>query len=505
MVRQVSRSLSRAAAAVGSIAAVTFVYTHAIPVTNAAIVALTFLLVVLVVAATSTLWVAVATSLAAMVSFNFFFLPPVGTLTIADPQNWVALFTFLAVSLVASNLSSRVRAREREALERRDEVARLFDLSRDVLLLTDSREAISGLAGVIARRFGLEYVAVCLPRGAEWDVFEAGSHRLAIDRRELSAAFADAARPVEIDGARPFAGHRTFALPERVVRLVPLRFGAKPVGLIAVAGRPIEPGTLDALGGVAAIAVERAQLLEARNAAELSRRSEELKSALLASLAHDLRTPLTAIRVAASNLQASWLTPEERLEQNSIVLDEVDRLTRLFQNILDMARIEAGEVSADARWVHPAEIVGAARDLVPQALRDHPIDVRIADVLVKVDPRLTAAALSHLLENAAQYSPPGARIEIAAGIDDGELTLAIRDRGPGIPETDLPRLFERFYRGGHGKRRAAGTGMGLSIARGLIAAERGRIWAENRPDGGAQFTIGVTAESRPAAAELTEP
>jgi two-component system, OmpR family, sensor histidine kinase KdpD len=514
----VTRQLPRLAVAVGSIAAITFVYAHALPTTNGAIVALTFLLVVLLVAATSALWTAVATSLAAMVAFNFFFLPPVGTLSIADPQNWVALFTFLAVSLVASNLSSRVRAREREAVEGRDEMARLFDLSRDVLHMTDSRDAISGLSGVIARRFGLEYVAVCLPKGAEWDVFEAGSRRLALDRRKLSEAFADAERALAPHAdVRRFAGHRTFEAqaspgspgsrgsPGSTVRLVPLRIGARPVGLIAAAGRPVEPGTLDALGGVVAIAIERGQLLEARTEAELSRRSEELKSALLASLGHDLRTPLTAIRVAASNLQASWLTPDERLEQNRIVLDEVDRLTRLFQNILDMARIEAGEVSADARWVHPSEIVGAARDLVPQALRNHPVDVQIlSDVMVKVDPRLTAAALSHLLENAAQYSPAGAPIEVTARVGDGEMTVSISDGGPGILEADLPRVFERFYRGGHGKKHAGGTGMGLSIARGLIAAERGRIWAENRPGGGAQFTIAIAAESRSATTELAE-
>jgi two-component system sensor histidine kinase KdpD len=451
--------------------------------------------------------VSVVASFAAMAAFNFFFLPPIGTLFIADPQNWVALFTFLVVSLVASNLSSRVRAREQEALDRRDEMARLFDLSRDVLLMTDGREAISGLAGVIARRFGFEYVAVCLPRGAEWDVFEGGGHRLALDRRELSVAFADAERaPAAGAGARLRAGHRTFALAGRVGQFVPLRFGVKAVGLlVAAAGRGVETGLLDALGGVAAIAVERSQLLEARTAAELSRRSEELKSALLASLGHDLRTPLTAIRVAASNLQSSWLTPDERVDQNAVVLEEVERLTRLFQNILDMARIDAGAVSADARWVHPSEIVGGARDLVPHALEGHPLEARIAaDVLVKVDPRLTAAALSHVLENAAQYSSPGTPIEIVADVSGGELTLCVRDRGPGIFEADLPRLFERSFRGGHGKQRRSGTGMGLSIARGLIAAEHGRIWAENRPDGGAQFTIGVAAESRPAATELAE-
>jgi hypothetical protein len=200
------RHFLRLAAAVGAVAAATFVYTHVIPVTNGTIVALTFLLIVLVVAATSALWTAVATSVAAMAAFNFFFLPPVGTLSIADPQNWVALFTFLAVSLVASNLSSRVRAREQEALDRRDELARLFDLSRDVLLMTESREAIAGLAGVIARRFGLDYVAVCLPRGAEWDVFESGPHRLALDPRSFR-------RRSRMPSGRPMSGRRRVRAP----------------------------------------------------------------------------------------------------------------------------------------------------------------------------------------------------------------------------------------------------------------------------------------------------
>jgi two-component system sensor histidine kinase KdpD len=500
------RHLVTLAVALISIAGVTFVSTHALHVTNATIVALTLLLIVLVVAATSTLLFAVTTSFAAMLAFNFFFLPPVGTLTIAEPQNWVALFTFLAVSLVASNLSSAVRAREREALERRDEMARLFDLSRDVLGMTDSGEAISGLAAVVARRFDLDYAAVCLPREGDWDIFESHASTVALDRRELSAAFLESDHGAGAVDVRPtYVAHRTMTIGQRDVRLVPLRVCAKLVGLLAASGRPVEPETLDALGGLAAIAVERAQLLEARTAADLARQSEELKSALLASLGHDLRTPLTAIRVAASNLQASWLAPDERLEQSGIVLSEVERLTRLFQNILEMARIDAGAVSAEERWVHPSEIVGAARDLVPQTLRDHPVDVQmVADVLVKVDPRLTAAALAHLLENAAQYSAPGLPIEIAVDVDGDSVLLTVRDRGPGVPVPDLPRLFDRFYRGGHGKKRVVGTGMGLSIARGLIAAERGRIWAENRSDGGAAFTIALSAASRPVEASLVE-
>ena len=490
----VLRQLSRAAIALGSVAAVTWLYAHVIHVTNGSIVALSFLLIVLLVAATSTLWIAVATALAATVAFNFFFLPPVGALTIEDPQNWVALFTFLAVCLIASNLSSAVRARERVAIERRDEVARLFDVSRDVLSITDSDNAISGLADVVARRFDLGYVAVCLPHGAAWDVFEAGLADRALNRDELTSAF-----------KALLAGREVARIQSGAARLIPLRVGEKPVGLLAAAGRPVEEGTLDALGGVVAIAIERAHLLEARKAADLARQSEELKSALLASLGHDLRTPLTAIRVAASNLQASWLTPEDRIGQTEVVLVEVERLTRLFQNILDMARIDAGAVAAEERWVHPAEIVGAARDLVSQALREHQVHVSIeADLLVRVDPRLTAAALSHLLENAAQYSPANAPIEVSASVAGDELTLTVRDHGPGVAAADVPHLFERFFRGGNSRKRVAGTGMGLSIARGLIAAEHGRVWAENMSDGGATFTIAVAATSKLAEPKLVD-
>src|SRR3954452_20240295 len=142
-----------------------------------------FLIIVLLVAATSPLWAAVTTSFAAVLAFNFFFLPPIGTLTIADPQNWIALFALLAVSLVASNLSAIARARTREAVGRRDELARLFDLSRDVLVMTDSREAISLLARSIARRFDLEFVAIALPRSSDWDLFEAGSKTIELDKR----------------------------------------------------------------------------------------------------------------------------------------------------------------------------------------------------------------------------------------------------------------------------------------------------------------------------------
>lgn len=481
------------AAALLAVAAVTLALRHWSGSTNAAIVSTTYLMVVLVVAATSRLGVAVATSIAAMLCLNFFFLPPIGTFTIVDPQNWIALVAFLAVSLVASNLSAVARARAEEAVGRRNELARLFDLSRDVLMMTDSKDALSVLARSIVRRFDLEFLAVATPQAGEWQIHRAGRLTIELDGRQLSSTLAAAQTSLEFDAySRTYAGHRTMTVEGRAIRLVPLRVGTKPIGVLAAAGRPVEAGTLDTLAGVVAIAIERAQLLDERKAAELTRQSEQLKTTLLASLGHDLRTPLTAIRIAASNIRSAGLSPEDTVDQGDLILSEVERLTRLFQNLLEMARIDAGAVAAQSRWTHPSEIVAAAQDQVEQALQGHAIEVSInPDVPVSLDPRLTATALAHLMENAAQYSPPGSRIHVAARLDHDELVVHVRDEGRGIADSDLPHLFERFYRGTAATARPPGTGMGLWIVRGLLAVEEGRVWAENLQGGGAQFTIAV--------------
>jgi two-component system sensor histidine kinase KdpD len=494
--------LTRLACGLGAVAGVTLIYVRWLQVSNAATVSTTFLLIVLLVAAISRFWVAAVTSVAAMLCFNFFFLPPVGTFTIADPQNWVALFAFLVVSLVASNLSAIARARAQEAVGRRDELARLFDLSRDILVMSDSREAISILARSVARRFDLELAAIALPHAGDWKVFEGGAQSIPLDTDELSSALAAAHASHDFDAyARTYAGHRVVTLNGQAIQLVPLRVGTKPIGLLAAGGRPVEGGTLDTLAGVVAIAIERAQFLEERKAAELMRQSEQLKTTLLASLGHDLRTPLTAIRIAAANVKAPWLTEADKVEQGDLILGEVGRLTRLFQNVLEMARIDTGAIPTETRWTHPSEIVAAARDQVGDTLQRHQLEVDIApDVPVRLDPRLTATALAHLLENAAQYAPAGTTIHLHVRITDEGLVVTVRDHGPGIAAADAPHLFERFYRGATAKARTSGTGMGLWIAKGLLAVEGGRVRAENCPDGGAQFTIVV-----PAGARMSEP
>lgn len=491
--------------ACAAIAAITAAGVRWLPSPHPTIVALTYLLVVLVVAAVSELWIAMAASVLAFLCLNYFFLPPVGTFVVADPLNWVALFVLLAVSMFASQLSSSVRSRAKEALARRDEMARLFDLSRDILLTTDSENALQALAASIARRFDLEYVVIAQPGADGWLIRQAGARSLTLAPEALDTALRDARQTLEFDArARTYSGHgRTVSADAVTVDLVPLRLGGRAIGLLGLAGRAMEPGALDTLAGIAAIAVERAQFLGERRSAELARQGDELKSALLASLGHDLRTPLTAIKVAASNLQAGWAGEAERREQSEIVLEEVERLTRLFQDILDMARIETNAVSAAREWVAPAEIVEAAVAQVERTLRRHRLAIAAeSEQVVQVDPRITSAALAHLLENAALYSPDGSTIHVDANAADDELRLVVSDEGRGVSSEDAPHLFERYYRGRAARALAAGTGMGLAITRGLLAAESGRVWAENRPEGGARFSIAVPAASRAAVGQV---
>ena len=332
-------------------------------VANATTIALSYLLVVLFVASLGDVVTAVVTSVAAILCFNFFFLPPVGTFAIADPQNWVALSVFLVVSVVASRLSASARAKAQEALDRRNE------------------------------------------------------------------------------------------------------------------------------------------LVEQRHAAELSRQRAQVSSALFASLSHDLRTPLTAIRTAVTNLDSADLAEDQRREQSRVASDEVDRLTRLFDEILDMARIDAGSVRALRTWTTPAEIVEAAVAHADSSLggRDVRIDAR-DDVAVEIDPRLASSALAHLLENAAQYAAQGA-IAVRGWTDGEGLRLEVQDEGPGLQVGEIERLFEPFYRGELLRQRTPGSGMGLAITRGLLAADGGRVWAENAGARGACFTIAVPARTRALPAE----
>ena len=464
---------------------------------NPTIAALLFLLVVLATATTAHLRVSIGISVAAMLVFNFFLLPPFYTLTIADPQNWIALFVFVVVAVIASQLSAAVRQRASEAEARKQEVTRLFDLSRDILLTTDSERAIADVARYVARRFELETIAICLPTATGWDVHQGGERSVEPTRGQLDHALARLRGPLEYDARqRAYGGHAVVGDRGTEATLVPLRLGTKPVGILATEGGQLDVGTLDALGGVVAIAIERAHFLAERKKAETLSQRADLASALLASFSHDLRTPVTSVRVAVTNLQDVTLAPEERRVQAQLALQELDRLTRLFQDILDMARIDAAAVNPDLQWVSPSDIVDAAVTLVAPAVAEHTLQIE-ADGLneIHVDPRLTSTALAHVLENAGRYSPSGAAISVQAWTENDGAHFVVRDHGPGLDPSDLDHLFEPFYRGPR-TRHATGTGLGLAITRGLLAAEGGRIWCENVPDGGAQFTIMVPSPVR---------
>lgn len=462
---------------------------RALPEVSPTTAALTLLLIALGAATLARLRTAIVVSVLAMLSLNFFFLPPVGTFTIADPQNWLALLAFLVVAVIASNLSAAAQDRAREAIARRNEVTRLFDLTRDVLLTAETVGANEALARYVARRFELGSVAICLPAERGWQVHQGGREVLTIDTDALNTAFARARGTLEFDARqRAYGGHVRAGVGEELV-LVPLRHGTRAVGLLAAASSVLDAGTLDAVAGVVAIAIERTEFLSERDAAALVRQKADLAATLMASLSHDLRTPLTAIRVAVENLQTD-LPPDQRSAQAAAALTELERLTRLFQDILDMARIDAEAIRVEPQWVTAADVVDAAIAYVRHAVDKHALEVAAdATAQVEIDPRLTSLALAHILENAAQYSPDAAPIVVQAEVREDGLHVSVTDGGAGLDPGELDHLFDRFYRGRSARLAASGTGMGLSITRGLLAAAGGQVWAENAPGRGARFSL----------------
>ncbi len=461
-------------------------------------VALALLLVVLGSATMARLRVAIVVAVAATVPLNFFFLPPVGTFTIADPQNWVALAVFLIVAVVGSNLSAAAQSRARDAISRRNEVSRLFDLTRDVLLTTETSGALDALALHVARRFELSSVAICLPSNSGWQVHQGGREEVTIGVDVLNTAIASARGTLEFDASRRAYGGHMQVGADNGLAIVPLRHGPRAIGLLA-ASSTLDIGALDAIAGVVAIAIERAEFMLERETAALARQKADLATTLLASLSHDLRTPLTAIRVAVENLGGD-LAADERTGQSSLAIMELDRLTRLLQDLLDMARIDAASILVDRQWVAAADVVDAAVAHVRHALLGHPLRVDAdSELAVEIDPRLVSVALSHLLENASLYSPRDKEILVHARVEPDGLHISVTDNGPGLDPNELDHLFERFYRGRTGRESSFGTGMGLSITRGLLAAAGGRVWAENVADAGARFTIVVPGAVRAAA------
>ena len=378
-------------------------------------------------------------------------------------------------------------------------MTRLFDLTRDVLLTTETRGAIDVLARHVARRFELDRVAICLPAEHGWHIHQGGRDELTVDPAALNRALAKARGTLEFDARQRAYGGAIRTGEQGELLIVPLRQGTRAVGLLATATPALDIGTVDAVAGVVAIAIERAQFLVERDAAALVRQKADLAGTLLAALSHDLRTPLTAIRVAVENLRSD-LPPDERRAQAGAAMMELDRLTRLFQEILDMARIDAEAISIERHWVTAADVADAAIAQMRHLLEGRALRLDAnSEREVEIDPRLTSAALSHVIENAALYSARDKEIVVHATVEADGLHVSVTDHGPGLDPGELDHLFERFYRGRAARDKSAGTGMGLSITRGLLSAAGGRIWGENVPGAGARFSLVDPGATRAAA------
>jgi two-component system sensor histidine kinase KdpD len=464
------RSILRHLACLVVVLLIAIVYTRLIPV-NAITAALTFLLAVLLVATVWGLPEAVTTSIAAVLALNFFFLPPAGTLAIENPQDWFALFAFLITATVASQLSARAQRRTLEAQRRRLETEQLYALGRAILLDDRFDRILPNAVTDIARIFEVEQVAL---------------YDAAAGKTHLHGGEADEAqlRQVAQSGA---AYHNV----EMKYSVAPLHLGGKPIGSLAIRGEAGATLTVvEAIANLIAIGMERARAIERAASAEAARRNEELRAAMLDGLAHDLKTPLTAIKASITSLISRFPRTEERREELLTIVDEeTDRLHRIVSEAIQMARLDAGKVSLQ-RSPHPLDeiVTGALADL---KLSDARVRLDIPDGLpaLSVDADLVGQALRQLLDNADRYSPERTPIEVSARLVDDSIVVSVSDSGPGVSPDEQSRIFDKFYRGRHSARFPAGTGMGLSIAKGIIEAHGGRISVRGRLEGGSVFSL----------------
>lgn len=455
--------------AAAAIAAVTFVEREVL-VVNAATAALSYVLAVLAAATWWGLAEAIAASALGMLCFNYFFLPPVGTLTIADPENWVALAAFLLTAIIASQLSTSARRRAEEATRRQREMEKLYDLSRSLLLLDAKAGAPGQVALQIARVFDLDSVAV----------YDRTSDRL------LSAG------PQELpvsDGALRDAAMQGTASDDAAsgVTIVPLLLGGSPIGSLAVGRGNISDTALHAVANLAAITLERGRAQGIALRAEAARQNQELKSTLLDAVAHEFKTPLTSIKAAVSGMLETPAAPLGELL--SIVEEETDRLDSLVNEAIQMARIEAGQVQLDRQPQRVPELVAGAVRGAGRALEDREVRVDLAEALPEVlaDRQLVQSVIRHLIGNSLKYAAPDSAIEVRAWREEDNVAIAVRDRGPGIPAGEQQRIFERFYRSPRSATAAPGTGMGLAIARDIVEAHGGTLNVRSNPGEGSEF------------------
>jgi two-component system sensor histidine kinase KdpD len=460
--------------AVTALAGIVLVYRRWVHV-NPTTVALTLLLLILVLAAEWGLRYAVVISVLATALYNFYFLPPAGTFTIADPQNWLALFAFLSTAIIASRLSERAREEAAEARGRQRELEVLFRLSSE-LMQTDSVASLlmsipSAVASVTSAKVGALYLL-------EGDrLYQAGAEN------------GDGISEVEF----PHLRHLSESLPSARINndeiQIPIRSGARARGVFLLRGLTLSMATADAIGGLISVSIDRAQALESVARGEATKEGERLRTMMIDSVTHELRTPLTSIKGAATTLLQPNVLPEHAHELLTIIDEESDRLNQLVSEAVEMAQLDAQQVQLHFQPVDLRALIAVALHTCSWVEEKHTVHVVVPDGLrVRADENLLGKVLCNLLENAGKYSPEGTPITVTASRTGDEVMISVADRGEGIDPIEQGLVFERFYRG-HAGQTGPGTGMGLAISRAIVEAHGGRILVTSQVGQGSVFTI----------------
>jgi two-component system sensor histidine kinase KdpD len=468
---------------------------------------LAFLLVVVGAAANGGLGPGATAAALGFLAFDFLFIPPYYTFVVADRQDYLSLAAYLLVAVVISALVGELARRRRQAEQRERETRTLYELSSSLVAQGSLDEVLASVTRTVRGLFDLAGCAILLPDPEQ----EQG--------RGVRVAAAAGQVPADLDGmpsagvllpARSMVRAGTGRLEPGKTLTVPMRGPAGPVGALVVVAGSVETAgfgeaerrLLTTFANQAALAVRQAQQEEERARARALAETDRLRTALLNSVSHDLRTPLTSLKASASSLldqEVAW-TEEQRREFLTIIDKGVDRLTRLVHNLLDMSRIEAGALQPNLAETSLAEVVGVVigearlvAKWTPRAadrgLRRIDMDVPESLPPVLVDPVRLDQVLTNLLDNACRYAPGPVAITGRAVDGDRAVELRVVDHGPGIPGPERERVFDQFYRLKGGGKRPEGTGMGLAICRGIVGAFGGTLRVETTPGGGATLVI----------------
>ncbi|HEX3438384.1 MAG TPA: ATP-binding protein [Pseudacidobacterium sp.] len=447
---------------------------------NPATVALSFLVVVLLVASRWRLAHSIYLSILCTLLYNFFFLPPVGKLTIADPQNWVALSVFLATSILVSHLAENARRQRELSEQRRGEVERLYEFSQQLLMHEDMHTVARETPSIAARIFGLRAVAIYVREQDAAYYSDPGNELVpAVDLKRAAQT--------------PDSGIRR----ESQMYIAPLMLGMHCEGALAIVDGGHSQQMYEAMGGLIAIALERTAVLERTSRMEAVREGERLRTALLDSVTHELRTPLTAIRAAATSLIGQSSLPDaERHEMYAIVDEESQRLDRLIGEAVEMAQLDAAGLQVRSSEQNVRELIEAVLQEEHARLRARTVDLCVPGDIprVSMDPELVRRVLRHLIENAVKYSPAKSPIRIAVEVAGERLLVHVVDQGAGIDPAEQPFIFDKFFRGSGQRKRVEGSGLGLSIAKAILIAHDGGIEVRSEPGRGAVFTFWLPLE-----------